>query len=261
MRLVHFETLDGRTHFGIQRVDTVHSFEQATAALALEHYLGDPLTTADVITELLGEGVEDWPADQVRFLPAAQPPVILDCSVSPAHLRTSARVLFRRSLPAGVGLALGALAGAVVDRSTPRSGDNRRVPDYKANPASVSGDGDTIPWPDYSGYVDIEPELAFVTGHVPKGAESAECVDAIRGYLIFNDASARDVQFAEMMLAGLATSKDFDGGNGLGPCLVTPTRSAILSPWAARSNSAATGRRGSAVHRVTPWRRMRFWRA
>jgi len=46
--------------------------------------------------------------------------------------------------------------------------------------------------------------------------------DKIAGYTIFNDASARDVQFPEMIGTGPARSKDFFRGNGLGPFLVTP---------------------------------------
>jgi 2-keto-4-pentenoate hydratase/2-oxohepta-3-ene-1,7-dioic acid hydratase in catechol pathway len=53
------------------------------------------------------------------------------------------------------------------------------------------------------------------------GQTSAEA--AIAGYVIFNDFSARDVQWLELMgRLGLARCKDFDRSNGIGPFLVTP---------------------------------------
>jgi len=84
---------------------------------------------------------------------------------------------------------------------------------YKGNHHAVIGDNDTISWPSYTSYLDIEPELAVVTvtGNMP-----------IAGYTIFNDSSARDVQFPEMIGLGPARSKDFDRSKGLGPFLVTP---------------------------------------
>ncbi len=87
------------------------------------------------------------------------------------------------------------------------------MPYYKCNHRALIGDDDTIGWPRYTSYLDVEPELGIVVGN----AETA-----IAGYLIVNDASARDVQFPEMFGGGPARSKDFDRSNGIGPWLVTP---------------------------------------
>ena len=47
--------------------------------------------------------------------------------------------------------------------------------------------------------------------------------DYIGGYAVFNDFSARDIQGREMRgRLGPAKGKDFDGGNAIGPMLVTP---------------------------------------
>jgi len=83
---------------------------------------------------------------------------------------------------------------------------------YKGNHLTVIGDRDEIGWPAYTSYLDIEPELAIVIG---------KRSHKIAGYTIFNDASARDVQFPEMTALGPTRSKDFARGNGLGPYLVT----------------------------------------
>ncbi|HEX9977329.1 MAG TPA: fumarylacetoacetate hydrolase family protein, partial [Acidimicrobiia bacterium] len=44
----------------------------------------------------------------------------------------------------------------------------------------------------------------------------------IAGFTIYNDVSARDVQFREMeMMLGPAKGKNFEGANIMGPCMVT----------------------------------------
>lgn len=151
--------------------------------------------------------------NDVWLLPAVpRPAAILDCGLSPKHLRASSRTLLQHSLPKLIGKTLGGVVGRRASRST-------KIRFYKGNHHSVSGPGDEIEWPDFTAYLDIEPELALVTGPEPK-----RHVDRVKpaGYLIYNDASARDVQLAEMLFTGPASSKDFDTGNGIGPYLVTP---------------------------------------
>ncbi len=65
-------------------------------------------------------------------------------------------------------------------------------------PASaISGPGDTIPWPAYSKQIDYELELAVVIGSRVKCASADEALDAVAGYMIANDVSARSVTFRE----------------------------------------------------------------
>ena len=84
---------------------------------------------------------------------------------------------------------------------------------YKCNHNAVIGDNDTVHWPAYASYLDIEPELAIITGNEAR---------PIAGYTIFNDSSARDVQMWEMIGTGPARSKDFGHSKGLGPFIITP---------------------------------------
>lgn len=155
--------------------------------------------------------------DRVTMLaPVPTPAAILDCGLTPRHLGNSAATLLRSSAPRLVGR----LAAAVARRAAGRPSD--RVRYYKGNCQSVSGDRDEIPWPPYTHYLDIEPELALVTGAIPIGSSRSQVDESIAGYTIFNDVSARDVQLPEMFFTGPATSKDLDRGNGLGPWLVTP---------------------------------------
>ena len=171
-----------------------------TPSSGLRRFAADHTTT----------GVE---LDDVQLLPALpRPATILDCGLSPTHLRASSRTLLRHSLPAPLGTPLGWVLGRAASRSA-------TIRFYKGNHHSVSGPGDEITWPDFTAYLDIEPELALVTGPEPQ-RHTDRAVPA--GYIIYNDASARDVQLAEMLFTGPASSKDLDTGNGIGPYLVTP---------------------------------------
>ncbi len=103
----------------------------------------------------------------------------------------------------------------------PREGSDIRGY-YKGNPDSVIGPDASIPWPAYSTDLDVECEMAALVGRELKDANPEEAADAIAGYCIFNDVSARGIQKEEMALGlGPTKGKDMDGGNVLGPFLVT----------------------------------------
>ena len=81
---------------------------------------------------------------------------------------------------------------------------------YKGNHRSIVGPDADIVWPSFTEKLDFELELACVLG----------TDNAIFGYTIMNDWSARDVQRDEMaMRLGPSKSKDF--ATSLGPCIVT----------------------------------------
>ncbi|MEO0938761.1 MAG: fumarylacetoacetate hydrolase family protein [Pseudomonadota bacterium] len=93
---------------------------------------------------------------------------------------------------------------------------------YKGNRMSFIGDGQTIRWPGYARFLDIELELAIVIGKQGTDIKEAEAAPYIWGYTILNDVSARDAQMVEMAgQLGPAKGKDFDTGNILGPWIVT----------------------------------------
>jgi fumarylacetoacetate (FAA) hydrolase len=65
-----------------------------------------------------------------------------------------------------------------------------------------------MPLPSEEHGIDIEAELAIVTGAVPMGISSTEAVDCIRLVTIFDDVSLRRLLFAEMSLGfGMIQSK------------------------------------------------------
>ncbi|GGM38270.1 hypothetical protein GCM10012275_06610 [Longimycelium tulufanense] len=228
MRLVTFERGAGPVGFGAVVGDVVVDFADAARArtgavpprlASVDAYLRGLPASLEEAHQLLAGVVEadGRRVESVRLLPPVpRPAALLDCTLTPRHVANSTATLLRRSLPSGVGRVAGWVAKPVLGRRP------RGVRYYKGNHNAMIGDHDTIGWPAYTAYLDIEPELAVVTGAVPCGATRAQAVERLAGYLIFNDASARDVQLPEMFFTGPASSKDFDDSNGLGPYLVTP---------------------------------------
>jgi 2-keto-4-pentenoate hydratase/2-oxohepta-3-ene-1,7-dioic acid hydratase in catechol pathway len=94
---------------------------------------------------------------------------------------------------------------------------------YKGNSCSVIGPEADVIWPSYTEKLDYELEFGIFIGkqgvNIPVEAAPAH----IAGYTIFNDISARDIIPGEVqMFLGPAKGKDFDSGNVMGPCMVTP---------------------------------------
>jgi fumarylacetoacetate (FAA) hydrolase len=81
---------------------------------------------------------------------------------------------------------------------------------YFTNPAAVYGPEDEIPYPEGTGELDYELEIAAVIGGDA----------AIAGFTVMNDWSARDIQRKEMRV-GLGPAKGKDFATSIGPVLVT----------------------------------------
>jgi 2-keto-4-pentenoate hydratase/2-oxohepta-3-ene-1,7-dioic acid hydratase in catechol pathway len=93
---------------------------------------------------------------------------------------------------------------------------------YLTNHMSVAGPDSVVRWPAYSRVADYELELAVIIGRTGSDIAAAEAAEHIFGYTIYNDFSARDIQMREMAgRLGPAKGKSFDGGNVLGPWIVT----------------------------------------
>lgn len=94
---------------------------------------------------------------------------------------------------------------------------------FKGNPMSVIGPDEDVIWPGYAKLMDYELELAVVIAGPVRDLTRSNAVDAIFGYTIFNDFSARDAQARETQFRlGPAKGKDFDTGNAIGPVIATP---------------------------------------
>ncbi len=111
---------------------------------------------------------------------------------------------------------------------------------YKGNRFSVTGPGSEVRWPAYSDVIDYELELAAVIGKKARDVPASEAREHIFGYSIFNDLTARDEQSREMVAPlGPAKGKDFDGGNVLGPCIVTADE--LPDPYALSMQARVNG--------------------
>jgi 2-keto-4-pentenoate hydratase/2-oxohepta-3-ene-1,7-dioic acid hydratase in catechol pathway len=79
--------------------------------------------------------------------------------------------------------------------------------------------GSTVKLPAASEKVDYEAEVAFVVGRRCKDVDPNKALDSIAGYMLLNDLSARDLQFATPQWM---PGKVFDGSAPCGPAIVTP---------------------------------------
>jgi 2-keto-4-pentenoate hydratase/2-oxohepta-3-ene-1,7-dioic acid hydratase in catechol pathway len=93
----------------------------------------------------------------------------------------------------------------------------------KSGVHSTIGPQDPIRLPSSSKQIDWEIELGAVIGRPTRHATLKNAMDAVAGYTICNDLSARDLgrradwpQFASDWFG----QKEFDGGMGLGPCIL-----------------------------------------
>ena len=92
---------------------------------------------------------------------------------------------------------------------------------YMGNHLSFLADGSEITWPEYSRYIDYELELGMLITRPIFNATQEQAKDAIGGFVIFNDCSARDKQLAEMD-SGFGPVKSKNFASVLGEVVATP---------------------------------------
>jgi len=100
-------------------------------------------------------------------------------------------------------------------------------------PSAVVGPGEPIAMPSPSTQLDYEVELAVLIGQRAKGLSHDNALDAVWGYTVINDVSARDVQFTDNQLT---LGKGFDGFCPLGPYVVPASdipdpQALVVSSW------------------------------
>ena len=118
-----------------------------------------------------------------------------------------------------------------------------KLPNYyrgSTSPASIAGHEAVITWPNYTEKLDFELEWGIYIGKMGKNIPIEHAHEYIAGYTIYNDISARDIQFRHMTLSlGPAKGKDFDNSNIMGPCLVTPDE--IGNPYDLKMTARVNG--------------------
>jgi 2-keto-4-pentenoate hydratase/2-oxohepta-3-ene-1,7-dioic acid hydratase in catechol pathway len=97
-----------------------------------------------------------------------------------------------------------------------------RPPYFTQSGAIVAGPDDPIVKPRFTEQLDFEFEFGVYIGRKGINISRDRAEEHIAGFTIYNDISARDVQFKEMeMMLGPAKGKNFEGSNIMGPCMVT----------------------------------------
>jgi 2-keto-4-pentenoate hydratase/2-oxohepta-3-ene-1,7-dioic acid hydratase in catechol pathway len=137
-----------------------------------------------------------------------------------SHYEGSARMLVKHFFPAPV-QRVAAAYERVTRRTFPPFKPNRRFYEtpafYVGNHAAMLADGEEVPWPTHTEYLDFELELAFVLARPLADPTPAEARGAIGGWFVLNDWSAREVQAEEArhgMFGPAVKSKTF--ANSLG---------------------------------------------
>lgn len=108
---------------------------------------------------------------------------------------------------------------------------------YKCNVETVIGPEEPLLWPSYTAQLDFELELGFFTSGGGRDLTRAEAARRIAGVTIFNDVSARDIQFFEMSLA-IGPSKGKDFCTAMGPCVLTIDE---VDEWAMELTASVNG--------------------
>jgi len=93
---------------------------------------------------------------------------------------------------------------------------------YKGNVMSFIGDGETVTYPKYATLKDYELELGMIITKDIINATEREGLEAIGAFCVFNDFSARNVQFDEMRNTGFGPCKAKDFASGISTVVVTP---------------------------------------
>ncbi len=93
---------------------------------------------------------------------------------------------------------------------------------FLKSPTSLVGHRGPVVYPKRVKLLDYEVELAAVIGKKCKDVSKKDALDHVAGFSIFNDISARDIQFAEMKRGFCNLGKNFATFAPMGPFLVTP---------------------------------------
>jgi 2-keto-4-pentenoate hydratase/2-oxohepta-3-ene-1,7-dioic acid hydratase in catechol pathway len=221
----------GRGEGGLVALDTERG-EWVTLGAELGNdplaLLADPAALARA-SERLGSAQPAAPPSGLAF----RPRTLRAFSLWESHLIDSSRNLVRNFFPAPA-----ARVTAAYERITRRTFPRFKPPPkyyeeplfYMGNHTSFYGDGEEVPWPGGTEFLDFELELGFVLTRRVRDATPEEGRAAIGGFVVVNDWSARDVQaddFRRGLFGPVVKSKTF--ANSMGSVVVSADE--LLSRW------------------------------
>ena len=155
-----------------------------------------------------------------------------------SHVIASSRMLVKRFFPAPAAKVVDGferLTGKPFPKLKPNDRFYEKPTFYVANHGALLGDGDPMWWPQHTEWLDFELELAFVLAKPLADASPEEAGEAVGGWFVLNDWSARDVQAEDArnnIFGPVVKSKTF--ANSIGPDVITADE---LPDW-----TRATGR-------------------
>jgi 2-keto-4-pentenoate hydratase/2-oxohepta-3-ene-1,7-dioic acid hydratase in catechol pathway len=194
MRFAAWTEDGGATRVGLLEGETLHALPPGTDLVDL---LADAPTSLEAAAEQARAGGETVALADVALTLPLQPPAVRDFIAFEQHIE---------------GMAIG--------RGASNPGLYEVPVFYFSNPGASIGPHDDVPVPPGCELFDFELEVAAVIGRAGRDLTPEQAREHIAGYLIFNDWSARDTQFAEMAL-GFGPVKGKDSATTLGPWLVT----------------------------------------
>src|SRR5690242_19695469 len=103
---------------------------------------------------------------------------------------------------------------------------------------TVIGPGAPIPLPEGIGHVEAEGELAVVIGTTARLLTAATAIDAVLGYTVANDVTARDLQRSDPLWT---TAKGHDGFTPLVPWIETDLDALEVEITVCRNGRALRG--------------------
>lgn len=113
------------------------------------------------------------------------------------HVIDSSRVLAKKFFPAPVPTIIEKFE-SVTGKTFPKLKPNARFREaptfYVGNHASTLADGQEMWWPSHTKWLDFELEIACVLSRPLVDATPEEALDAVGGWVVLNDWTARDVQ-------------------------------------------------------------------
>jgi 2-keto-4-pentenoate hydratase/2-oxohepta-3-ene-1,7-dioic acid hydratase in catechol pathway len=218
------------------RFETAQTARRSTDIVA---FLAAPLDIRAAVQECLSDHEDerdhrhdDWrPADVSALIPF-EPRSYRDFALFEDHMVGAARGFVRKFWP-----HLLPVIGAyeTITRRTfpalrPKPLWYREPIYYMGNHLAFVTDGDEVRIPPYTRALDYALEIGFVLARELLDATPAEAEAAIGGFVVFNDFSARDVQYDEMQ-SGFGPQKSKNFCNAISSVVVTPDE--VLPFWGA----------------------------
>ncbi|MEO0401582.1 MAG: fumarylacetoacetate hydrolase family protein [Pseudomonadota bacterium] len=138
------------------------------------------------------------------------------------HVITASRGMARRFLPRA--FAITQAYEALLRRPFPKFRPHRlwyqQPIYYLSNHINIATEGAPMPWPGYCEVLDYELEIGAVLARPLRNATPAQARDAIGGFVVLNDFSARDVQIDEMR-SGFGPQKSKHFGSAISAEIVS----------------------------------------